>query len=82
VSETTPVKWEKHPCSFCKTPCYTICYIGNRLACVDCFYRLAIVPTLPEPQRPSPLGRALAIITAMRDHRKGKPFSFQRRRPR
>jgi hypothetical protein len=37
---------DKHPCSFCGTPCYRIAYIGRRLACVECFRRLAVEPAL------------------------------------
>jgi hypothetical protein len=33
---------DRHACRFCGKPCYRICYIGTRLACVDCFKRLAV----------------------------------------
>lgn len=41
-----PLNLDKHPCSFCGTPCYRICWIGSRLACVECFRRLAVEPAL------------------------------------
>lgn len=34
--------FDKHDCRFCGKPCYRICYIGDRLACVDCFKKLAV----------------------------------------
>jgi hypothetical protein len=40
------MSFDKHPCRFCGTACYRICYIGHRLACLDCFRRLAVEPAL------------------------------------
>ena len=30
-------RFQKSPCRKCGTPCYHLCYVGNKLVCLDCF---------------------------------------------
>lgn len=56
MTDSRPSSFEKHPCNFCGAPCYHVCYIGHRLACVRCFERLAVIPALKAEREVETLG--------------------------